>query len=363
MSGDKLVIRNLAKQYGAVTAVDHINLSIAQGKLYSFLGPSGCGKTTTLRMIAGLETPTDGEIVVDGAIMSDKHRVLLPERRNMGMVFQSYAVWPHMSVWANVAYGLKIKRLPKDRIAAKVKDTLDLVGLYEYRDRFPTQLSGGQQQRVALARALANEPAILLLDEPLCNLDAKLRENMRFEIRSLQQRLGITAVYVTHSQDEALAVSDEIVIMRAGKILQQGTPENIYARPNCSFAAGFIGLINEFPATVVAAESARYVVRLRNGANVIVAKDDKNRKSGDEVKLLIRPENILFNAWEADRVYNKLEATVERISFTGSIVNYFLKFDSLDPDYRCQATPPVRFNGGEKTMCMFTPETCILTDD
>ena len=224
MSEHKLEIKNLVKRYGSVTAVDHINLTIHRGKLFSFLGPSGCGKTTTLRMIAGLETPTEGEILVNGEVLSDSRHVVLPEKRNMGMVFQSYAVWPHMTVFDNVAYGLKIKKMSKADIAAKVRDTLGLVGLAEYASRYPTQLSGGQQQRVALARALANEPAILLLDEPLCNLDAKLRENMRFEIRTLQQRLGITAVYVTHSQDEALAVSDEIVIMRDGRILQQGAP-------------------------------------------------------------------------------------------------------------------------------------------
>lgn len=363
MNGDKLVIQNLTKQFGSVTAVDHINLSIAPGKLFSFLGPSGCGKTTTLRMIAGLETPDDGEIIVDGTVLSDKKRVTLPEKRNMSMVFQSYAVWPHMTVFDNVAYGLAIKKISKSEIEKKVRETLGMVGLYEYRDRFPTQLSGGQQQRVALARALANEPAILLLDEPLCNLDAKLRENMRFEIRNLQQRLNITAVYVTHSQDEALAVSDEIVIMRSGKILQMGAPEEIYARPGCSFVADFIGLINEMDATVEMVESDKYVVRLLSGQTLIAAKDNKGWKAGDACKVLIRPENILFDTWDQTKVYNAMKAKVERVSFTGSIVNYFLRFDGLEASYRMQSTPPVRFGEGRETVCKFAPENCILTKD
>ena len=281
----------------------------------------------------------------------------------MGMVFQSYAVWPHMTVWDNVAYGLAIKKIAKSEMEKKVRETLGMVGLYDYRDRFPTQLSGGQQQRVALARALANEPAILLLDEPLCNLDAKLRENMRFEIRNLQQRLNITAVYVTHSQDEALAVSDEIVIMRSGKILQMGAPEEIYAMPNCSFGADFIGLINEMNATVAAVESDGYVVRLSSGQTLMAAKDGKGWKAGDACKVLVRPENIVFDAWDQTKTYNTMKARVERVSFTGSIVNYFLHFDGLEASYRVQTTPPVRFSEGQEAVCKFTPEACILTQD
>ena len=363
MNSPKLELRSLVKQFGAVTAVDHMNLSIEKGKLFSFLGPSGCGKTTTLRMIAGLETPTDGEIRVDGVVLSDRRRVTLPEKRNMGMVFQSYAVWPHMTVRDNVAYGLKIKRLSKSDIEAKVKETLGLVGLYEYRDRFPTQLSGGQQQRVALARALANEPAILLLDEPLCNLDAKLRENMRFEIRALQQRLGITAVYVTHSQDEALAVSDEIVIMRDGRILQQGSPEEIYARPGSSFVAGFIGLANRLDAEIVAVQSDGCTVRLANGQTLVAAQDGKDWKPGDRCNLLLRPENLLFDAWNPDARYNRLAARVCNVSFTGSIVNYFLRVEGIEAECRMQSTPPVRYAAGSEAVCYFTPESCILTAD
>ena len=363
MSEHKLEIKNLVKRYGSVTAVDHINLTIHRGKLFSFLGPSGCGKTTTLRMIAGLETPTEGEILVNGEVLSDSRHVVLPEKRNMGMVFQSYAVRPHMTVFDNVAYGLKIKKMSKADIAAKVRDTLGLVGLAEYASRYPTQLSGGQQQRVALARALANEPAILLLDEPLCNLDAKLRENMRFEIRTLQQRLGITAVYVTHSQDEALAVSDEIVIMRDGRILQQGAPEDIYAHPDSSFVAGFIGLINRMDAEVVAQEGDCYRLRLPNGQMLTAAKGKGQFKQGERCNVLIRPENIVFDAWNRDLHYNRLEARIEQVSFTGSIVNYFIRLEGMQESYRIQATPPLRYATGEQAVCYFTPEACILTRD
>lgn len=363
MSDQKLEIKNLVKRYGQVTAVDHINLTIGEGKLFSFLGPSGCGKTTTLRMIAGLETPTEGEIVVGGSVLSDSRHVTLPEKRNMSMVFQSYAVWPHMSVFDNVAYGLKIKKQPKSTIEKKVTETLALVGLELYKDRFPTQLSGGQQQRVALARALANEPSILLLDEPLCNLDAKLRENMRFEIRALQQRLGITAVYVTHSQDEALAVSDEIVIMRAGRIVQQGAPEEIYARPNSSFVAGFIGLINKLEVEVVSVQSDSFRVRLANGQVLTAARGKMELHQGERCSLLIRPENIVFDAWRQDLKYNSVEARIENVSFTGSIVNTFIRIDGIEESYRIQSTPPLRYAAGERAVCYFTPDACILTKD
>ena len=363
MTDSKLEIRNLVKQYGNVTAVNGINLSIPKGKLVSFLGPSGCGKTTTLRMIAGLETPTSGEILVDGKVLSDSHTVTLPEKRNMSMVFQSYAVWPHMTVFDNVGYGLKIRKMNKSAITAKVNEVLGLVGLKEYGSRFLTQLSGGQQQRVALARALANEPSILLLDEPLCNLDAKLRENMRFEIRSLQQRLGITAVYVTHSQDEALAVSDEIVIMRSGQILQKGAPEEIYSRPNCSFVADFIGLANNLNTEIIAVNSDSYQIRLDNGQTLTAALDGKGWKVGDVCRLLIRPENIVFDAWNKELFYNELPVSIDNVSFTGSIVNYFVHANGIEGSYRIQSTPPLRYSAGSQTTCFFTPDTCILTKD
>ena len=247
----KLLLEGIEKHFGGVQAVRGVTLEIPEGCLVSFLGPSGCGKTTSLRIVAGLEAPTKGRVLVDGRVLSDERGVVPPERRGMGMVFQSYAVWPHMTVFDNVAFGLRLRRWDREAIRQKVQSVLELVNMAEYAARYPTQLSGGQQQRVALARALATEPAILLLDEPLSNLDAVLREKMRFEIRSLQQRLGITTIYVTHSQEEALVLSDVVATMHEGKLVQLGPPEELYRRPRTRFVATFIGLANIWEGTAI----------------------------------------------------------------------------------------------------------------
>lgn len=235
---------NIVKQFGTgAPAVDAVNLDIAPGELVTLLGPSGCGKTTTLRMIAGLESPTEGHITIG----EDEVTHLPAEKRDVTMVFQSYALFPHMNVMANVGYGLKVARRPRAEIAARVSEALELVGLEAYGDRSVDALSGGQQQRVALARALVMKPRVILFDEPLSNLDAKLRHHVRAEIRALQQRLGLTAVYVTHDQEEALAISDRVVVMNAGRIEQQGKPRELYHRPASHFVADFIGSANILP--------------------------------------------------------------------------------------------------------------------
>ena len=360
MENDKLVLEDLTKRFGSVVAVDHINLRVGQGQLISLLGPSGCGKTTTLRMIAGLETSDEGSIIVDGKILNGKNGGVLPEKRNMGMVFQSYAVWPHMTVEDNVAYGLKIKKFPRTEIAQKVRKSLEMVGLANYAKRYPTQLSGGQQQRVALARSLASEPSILLLDEPLSNLDAKLRENMRFEIRNLQQRLGITTIYVTHSQDEALAVSDEIVVMRDGKIMQRGVPEQVYSKPNSVFVAGFIGLVNSFCVSIEEHVPQGYRVRLQNGMRILAAESERQWQPGEKAVLLIRPETVELHATAQPEQTNVIPISISKVSFTGSIVNYFARIQGLEEEYRVQTTPPVIFTDNAKTTLRFPPEHCIL---
>ncbi len=235
---------NVSKAFpgGAGKAVDDFNLKIASGEFVSFLGPSGCGKTTSLRMLAGLERNTSGRILIDGVVVAEPESRLFvpPEKRHVGMVFQSYAVWPHMSVFENVAYPLKISKRPKAEIAQRVTEMLAVVELSGLEQRMPSQLSGGQQQRVALARGLVMQPKVLLLDEPLSNLDAKLREKMRVDIRAIQQKLGLTVVYVTHDQVEANTMSDRIVIMRAGHIVQTGTPDEIRRAPVDAFVADFI---------------------------------------------------------------------------------------------------------------------------
>ncbi len=240
----KLVLRNVSRTFGDVTAVDDFSLALAQGEFVSLLGPSGCGKTTTLRMIAGFLDPTRGTIEMDGEVISAPGSSLPPEKRGMSMIFQSYAIWPNMTVAANVAFGLQVRRLPRAEVQARVEQILDVVQMRPLRDRYPAELSGGQQQRVALARAIVVQPSVLLLDEPLSNLDANLREEMRYEIRRLHDEFRITTVYVTHDQAEAMVTSDRIAVMHQGRIEQVDAPRALYARPRTRFVAGFIGRTN-----------------------------------------------------------------------------------------------------------------------
>jgi len=240
----RLILRGLGKSYGANRVVDGVDLALTEGEFLSLLGPSGCGKTTTLRMIAGFVEPTEGAIEMDGKLLSSPNGVVPPERRNMSMIFQSYAIWPNMTVAENVGFGLKLRRLPADDIRRRVGEILDIVQMGHLGARYPAELSGGQQQRVALARAIVVQPTVLLLDEPLSNLDANLREEMRFEIRRLHDAFRITTVYVTHDQAEAMATSDRIAVMNAGRIEQVDVPHLLYTRPRTRFVAGFIGRTN-----------------------------------------------------------------------------------------------------------------------
>ena len=257
-------IQNLFKRFKNVVAINHIQLEVNKGEMLTLLGPSGCGKTTTLRCIAGLEKPDEGDIVIDGKPMLSQGFVQ-PSKRGIGMVFQNYAVWPHMKVYNNVVYGLKLQRLSRQSIKEKAQKVLELVGLDGLEDRYPAQLSGGQQQRVALARALVGNPKVLLLDEPLSNLDAKLREELRFEIKSLVRRMGITSVYVTHDQAEAMVISDRIVVMESGNVVQIGTAQEIYAKPANRFVADFIGTMNFMPGEVVEVLPNAAGVHIRTG--------------------------------------------------------------------------------------------------
>jgi ABC-type Fe3+/spermidine/putrescine transport system ATPase subunit len=240
----KLALRNVTRQFGDFTAVDDFSLELREGEFVSLLGPSGCGKTTTLRMIAGFLNPSTGTIELDGQVISSPSSSLPPERRGMSMIFQSYAIWPNMTVEQNVAFGLKVRKLPGAEVQRKVDQILDVVQLRPLKNRYPAELSGGQQQRVALARAVVVQPAVLLLDEPLSNLDANLREEMRYEIRRLHDEIRITTVYVTHDQAEAMVTSDRIAVMHQGRIEQVDDPFSLYARPRTRFVAGFIGRTN-----------------------------------------------------------------------------------------------------------------------
>ncbi|SFG28688.1 spermidine/putrescine transport system ATP-binding protein [Desulfotomaculum arcticum] len=281
---------NVVKQFGSFTAVKNLNLNIKQGEFLTLLGPSGCGKTTTLRMIAGFEEPTGGDILMDNESLVGKQSY----ERNVNTVFQNYALFPHMNVFDNVAFGLRMKRVPKNEVAARVEKALEMVQLPQYKDRFPRQLSGGQQQRVAIARAVVNQPRVLLLDEPLGALDLKMRKQMQLELKRLHKQLGITFVYVTHDQEEALIMSDRIGVMRAGVLEQVDTPEEIYARPKTVFVADFIGEANLIPFFVEASAGGWLTGRLANsrirvpGAESFIARQ--------QVKLAVRPEHCTLLA-------------------------------------------------------------------
>ena len=246
----KLVLDNVSRRFGGVTAVDSFSLALARGEFVSLLGPSGCGKTTTLRMIAGFLPPSEGTIAMDGVVISSPVSSLPPEKRNMSMIFQSYAIWPNMTVAENVAFGLEVRRLPRAEIRSRVNRILDVVQMRHLGGRYPQELSGGQQQRVALARAIVVQPAVLLLDEPLSNLDANLREEMRYEIRRLHDEFRVTTVYVTHDQAEAMVTSDRIAVMNHGRVEQVDAPRALYGRPRTRFVAGFIGRTNFLDAEV-----------------------------------------------------------------------------------------------------------------
>lgn len=280
----RIQIDKVSKAFGDAVVLRDFTQTFEDGGLVTLLGPSGCGKTTMLRMLAGFEKPTSGEIRIGETLVSSDKVFVPPERRDIGMVFQSYAVWPHMTVFENVAYPLRIKRLPRAKIREAVDEVLAIVHLSQYRDRIPSQLSGGQQQRVALARALVARPKLLLLDEPLSNLDAKLRDSMRYEIKEIQRKLGITVVFVTHDQIEAMTMSDRIVVINQGVVQQVGTPVDIYRNPANQFVADFVGKINLIKGT-----SEGGTIRLEGGQSLAYAGPFKG-----PVVVGIRPENVRF---------------------------------------------------------------------
>ena len=317
---EKIRISHLSKKYGKVLAVDSVTLAVEDKEFFSLLGPSGCGKSTVLRCVAGLEEPSEGEVYIGATrVNSSVDGINVPtEIRPIGMVFQNYAVWPHMTVHDNVAYPLKLKKLPKEIIETKLKDALHTVGLERLSDRYPSQLSGGEQQRVALARALIKEPEVLLLDEPLSNLDAKLREQMRFELKDLQRRTGIPILYVTHDQAEALAMSDHLAVMNAGRIVQVGTPDEIYTRPTDRFVADFIGLMNFVPGRILSRIGEEAIVEFLSGHRISVT--DRSGLSG-ACLVAVRPEVISLSP------KGPIRCRVEVRSYAGHLVDYKVRAD------------------------------------
>ncbi len=307
----RVTLKSVTKRFGKVVAVDRVSLEIEHGELFTLLGPSGCGKTTTLRVIAGFEFPDEGEVFFDDENVTFKK----PYERGCAMVFQNYALWPHMSVFDNVAYGLRLRKLPKREIERRVKEVLKLVGLEGLEDRYPLQLSGGQQQRVALARALVVEPRVLLLDEPLSNLDAKLRLRMREEVKKLQRELGITTIYVTHDQEEAMSLSDRIAVMNRGRILQVGPPMEVYMHPRNLFVATFIGRSTLLRGRVDGTEGGWVKVRAPGGVELLGRPSEGSELSaGEDAVAIMRPED--FSLDEEPRA-NVMEGVVELTMFLG----------------------------------------------
>lgn len=333
-----LVITDLCKQYGETQVVKQLNLTIEQGELVSLLGPSGCGKTTTLRMIAGLLDPTSGSIK-----LANKEIVNIPtHKRDIGLVFQNYALFPHLTIFENVAYGLKRKKVPKSEIASRVKEALASVQLTGLEERLPTQLSGGQQQRVALARSLVLNPSIILFDEPLSNLDAKLRQFLRVEIRQLQKKHGFTALFVTHDQEEAMVLSDRIAVMYNGRISQLGTPTEIYQEPENSFVANFIGETNMLEVTDIKENDDLFEAVLSTGENIKVVKRTSS-KTEDKV-IMFRPEHteiVKVNGSALEHDSNHLTGKIEYIHFVGAKYTVGVLSPTHDKTITCSIQPEV----------------------
>jgi iron(III) transport system ATP-binding protein len=321
----ELSVQDLVVQYGDVVAVDGVSFRVAEGEFVSLLGPSGCGKTTTLRCIAGLESAARGEIRIGGETVVKDGREVPPERRGVNMVFQSYAVWPHMTVFDNVAYGLRVQRQSRAEIERRTGEALRLVGLDGFAQRYGTELSGGQQQRVAVARAVVTEPRLLLFDEPLSNLDAGLRERMRFELVQLQRRLGRTSIYVTHDQAEAMVMSDRIILMNHGRIVQESSPRELYNRPASRFAAEFVGSANLLDATVIEAHGCGAVTVAADGLTLRAAGPTVG--TNGRVLACIRPEAIVPAADATGD--NSFTARVVRVSFLGASLNCELMVGGL----------------------------------
>jgi iron(III) transport system ATP-binding protein len=363
-------VNKIEKYYGKVCAVKGISFDIKEGEFYTLLGPSGCGKTTTLRSLAGLERIDRGEVFIREQVVDNGRIFVPPYRRPIGMVFQSYAIWPHMTVAGNVAFPLKNeKKYTSKEIDKMVDDALDLVQLSGLGARPAPNLSGGQQQRLALARALVYTPAVLLLDEPLSNLDAKLREEMRLELKNLTRRLGITTFYVTHDQLEALVLSDRIALMRDGEIVEEGNHYDMYMHPKHSFTADFFGVNNILDATISTVDSGRGMARLElaSGQNITAPLRDFPVETGQKVKVAIRPENILFDKVSSTEMLldyrgqdvNKIEARVNEVVFLGDYCDY--RVVANDRQLRVRTHPEVLLPQDSAVTLMIIPRhVCIL---
>ncbi|HLH93821.1 MAG TPA: ABC transporter ATP-binding protein [Xanthobacteraceae bacterium] len=362
-----LSIENLRKIFrpagqAEVRAVDDVNLSVEPGRLLTMLGPSGCGKTTTLRCLAGLERPDSGRIVIGDTVVFDSHKdVFVPASdRGIGMVFQSYAIWPHMSVFENVAFPLRVSRTRKygaAEIKERVKKALEMVRLSGLEQRSSTRLSGGQQQRLALARGLVHEPKVLLLDEPLSNLDAKLREQMRFELKHLQRTLRITTVYVTHDQAEALALSDEIAVFNAGRVVQRGSPQEIYSRPGSRFVADFIGSANFVAGAVTQEGGPDGMAAVATAHGIFRCPFASPVRAGEKVVISARPEDLVLSYAPPGEGLNALAGTVSGRIFLGEVIDYTVNVG--ETELRVRARPEHAFRVREAVHIGIAPQKCV----
>ena len=345
-----------------VKAAQDVTFEVPPGKLFTLLGPSGCGKTTTLRSIAGLETPVSGEIEVAGqpVYSSSRHVFVAPNKRNFGMVFQSYAIWPHMNVFENAAFPLRVRRsgLSRQKLRDKVMGVLGAVGLDHLADREATKLSGGQQQRLALARALVMAPQLLLLDEPLSNLDAKLRERMRFELKRIQRELGLTTIYVTHDQSEALALSHEIAVMNEGRIVQIGSPRDIYERPASRFVADFIGSTNFLDGRILAKDQGTGRWQAETQLGTFLVSSDATLSAGDRVAVSVRPEDVeILDTAPAGDGHNVIKGVVDQKVFLGEFVDFKVKVGEVM--LQARAHPTVRTPVGNEAFMRMSPDKCM----
>ena len=340
--------------------MNRIQLEVNKGEMLTLLGPSGCGKTTTLRCIAGLEKPEEGDIVIDGRSMLSQGFVP-SSKRGIGMVFQNYAVWPHMKVFSNIVYGLKLQKISKSKIRERANQVLELVGLAGLEDRYPAQLSGGQQQRVALARALVTNPKVLLLDEPLSNLDAKLREELRFEIKSLVRRMGITAVYVTHDQAEAMVISDRIAVMDSGNVVQIGTAQEIYKQPANRFVADFIGTMNFMSGEVVQflKDTNQVLVRTEFSDKMVCTTPDSTVVSpGAMVYASIRPEDVQVFTEPPPDSENVFKGTIAHKAYLGNFLFFFVNIN--DTKIRVQVPHHLPHEEGQELYLFLDPQKCMV---
>jgi iron(III) transport system ATP-binding protein len=360
-------VRGLVKRFeGGVTAVGGVSFEVGHGELVTLLGPSGCGKTTTLRLIAGLETPNAGEIAFDDQVVTAAERGVFvpPERRGAGMVFQSYAIWPHMTVFGNVAYPLRMQGLKGPEVRKRAEEALSLVGLRELKDRLATQLSGGQQQRTAIARAIVGQPGLLLLDEPLSNLDAMLRAQMRLELRQLQQQVGITAIYVTHDQTEAMVLSDRVIVMHAGQIQQIGTPREVYTRPANRFVAEFVGFANFIPGTVEDREDGVVRVRAWPGGPLLACRAEAPGGMGESVVLAARGSQVDLAPIADESAPNTLAGRVTQAIYLGDTTEYRIEAGPLAivaalPERDAARPGAVRPAVGEQVAVRLAPDALV----